>query len=230
MNENVLIIACPLCQRALELPRRAAGRTVLCPVCLGQFHSLSAVEWSEHQRAKRNAQISWHATDTSAELLVVEAEESSNRQWVTAPNWTEYCPLCETAVPPYLDCCPGCRAEFLPLEESEERPWETHGVERRDCQPHHGGKLMVMSIVSVALSPLTFCLCTVGVLFALVGITFGIITIVQARRDLRQMREGTMHCEGRGLTQCAFALAIVGIALNVVAMIPALLMLAAALR
>lgn len=228
MSDDPTIVACPQCRRALQRPREAFGRLVRCPVCLTSFASESAPLWASPRF--RSPKLSNDTADGAAvsEVVLTLANEDEPQYAVgrvDSPEWTEFCPLCESAVPPYLNACPKCRAEFLPLEEVTERPWETQGAERRDSEPHRGNLLLTLSIVSCVISSVACYLCFFGVVLNLVGIALGGAAVSVGLRDLRKIRQGTMHSGGRSMSKAATILGSIGVLLNVASIIAMLVML-----
>ncbi|MCX7700168.1 MAG: hypothetical protein N2039_04770 [Gemmataceae bacterium] len=228
MSRTATIVACPKCRRALSRPQDAIGRVVRCPVCLAAFNSDKAPNW-EPPPPRRSESSTRGSAGTvlaqSLEVLTASAAPSFAVGRAGSPEWTEFCPLCESAVPPYRNECPNCQAEFLPLEEVRDRPWEAAGAERRDSEPHRGGFLLTLSIVSCVIPSVSCFLCILGVALNLVGLALGGAAVSLGLRDLRKIRQGTMHGGGRSSVKAATVVGIIGVILNVVTMIPQFVML-----
>src|SRR5207253_1790321 len=119
--------------------------------------------------------------------------------------------------------CRHCGEELE--EEQDDRPWE-RGV-RRDCEPHRGGMLLTLGIVSIVCSAVSlpfFCCYGLGAVIAGVGLALGIPAWVMGHRDLAMMRQGVKDPAGRGLTQGGWICAIIGTCLNVMSVLASLAM------
>jgi hypothetical protein len=83
---------------------------------------------------------------------------------------------------------------------------DDHGFRRRrrDTEPHRGGVVLAMGIISL-----------VGiVVIPVVPIIFGIIGWVMGHSDLRKMRNNQMDNEGEGTTRAGWICSIIGTLLN----------------
>jgi hypothetical protein len=221
MNEAETIIACPTCHRALRLPAVAFGQVVRCPVCGQTFSPDKASLWTPRPGSVLPSEEEIDACRSAAEAALVPSEWfrydcGANR------DGTEHCPICEATVPPDRDECPKCHVEFLPRHETEERPWDGPGGQRRDRLPHRGGLLLTLASVSALVPLLALCTCFLVVLFGFIGIGLGVGTVYAARSDLRRMREGIMETTGRRATITAMVLGIIGVVLNALTMVPIL--------
>jgi hypothetical protein len=96
-------------------------------------------------------------------------------------------------------------------ECDEPRPWERPGAVRRDCEPHRGTGLALLSKVAVWCGCLSF-LCAVP---AILGIPVGFVTVQLANRDLARMAEGQLDPGGRDQTAAAFQRAEKGVVLSI---------------
>lgn len=229
MSRTVTIVACPKCRRALSRPQDVIGRIVRCPVCLTAFNSDKAPIWEPPKPRRSESSTRSSAGTAVAEILEVQTASDDEPTFAVgragSPEWTEFCPLCESAVPPYRNECPNCQAEFLPLEESRDRPWEAEGAERRDSEPHRGSFLLTLSIVSCVIPSVSCFMCILGVPLNLVGLALGGAAMSLGLRDLRKIRQGTMHSGGRSMVKAAVVVGIIGVVLNVVTMIPQVMVL-----
>jgi len=72
-------------------------------------------------------------------------------------------------------------------------------------QPHRGPAVLVLGILSLVIG--------------CIGWVFGIIAVVMANRDLREMNEGVMDPTGRGLTQAGRICAIISLALHAMGLV-----------
>lgn len=96
-----------------------------------------------------------------------------------------------------------------------DRPWEQPGVLRRDCEPHRGRLLLVLSGVSIPIGLLSLLL----VLPAFLGLIIGVAALVLARHDLVEMRAGVRDSSGEAETRHALGLAVAGNILNGIALV-----------
>jgi hypothetical protein len=86
-----------------------------------------------------------------------------------------------------------------PDAEADPRPWEQPGGFRRDCLPHRGRLLGVVSTAAAVCAVLG---CIVG-FTAPLAVVLGVGVWVVARRDLREMGAGRMDPAGREATEVA---------------------------
>ncbi len=75
-------------------------------------------------------------------------------------------------------------------------PWDEADAVRRDCEPHRGGLLHVLSVVAL----LTGAFSLLCVPLGFIGLPLGMLVWVWARRDLVEIRAGIMEPEGERLT------------------------------
>jgi uncharacterized membrane protein HdeD (DUF308 family) len=159
--------------------------------------------------------------------------------------------------------CPGCNRIFAAErssgresarddeEDSEEldgdqeetdRPSRRRRSVRNNQQPHRGGLLLTLGIVSLATGILAvpaefglglctlccplgaFAMIAAGVLMV-IGLGCGIPAVVMAPRDLRMMGEETRDPAGRGMTMGGLVCAIIGLILNVLSIIATVVLL-----
>src|SRR5262245_21281131 len=92
--------------------------------------------------------------------------------------------------------------------ENEDRPWETPGAVRRDCEPHRAHFIRLVGTISLTWGLLSICLGLTGV----VGILTGIAAWVMANSDLRKMSKGIMDPSGRIATTLGNECGLAGIA------------------
>ncbi|MFO0925600.1 MAG: MJ0042-type zinc finger domain-containing protein [Gemmataceae bacterium] len=83
---------------------------------------------------------------------------------------------------------------------------------RRDCEPHRGGFILAMGIISLA------------VLFACwplapLAVVPGLIAWVLGHADLRKIRDGVMDPDGEGSTQAGWVCGIIGTCLNLLVLL-----------
>lgn len=113
----------------------------------------------------------------------------------------EPCPRCGDDIRRGAVVCPYCG---LDLEVQGDGYTRQRPV-RRDAEPHRGGTVQVLGIVSLVLSVIW--------LFPL-GIPLGIAAWVMGRRDLKKMDEGTMDPNGRKKTRDGWLCGLIGTCLN----------------
>jgi hypothetical protein len=90
------------------------------------------------------------------------------------------------------------------------RPWERPGAVRRDCDPPRGRLLLVLGSVSVVLGYIALA----GGVTGLAGLPLGLAAWVLARGDLARMSDGLVDPDGRGPTEQARRLGLVGVILS----------------
>ena len=114
----------------------------------------------------------------------------------------EPCPRCGDDIRRGAVVCPFCG---LDLEEQGDGYTRRASV-RRDAEPHRGGTIQVLGILSL-MGGVFYCLFPIG-------LPLGIAAWVMARRDLRKMDEGVMDPNGRKKTRDGRVCGIVGTVLN----------------
>ncbi|HLW65600.1 MAG TPA: hypothetical protein VKS79_09800 [Gemmataceae bacterium] len=131
----------------------------------------------------------------------------------------DLCPKCKGLVPRAADRCPECGAELEPESESDYRPWEQTGQERRDSEPHRGTWLLWGGIITIPLSFVFMCPYA-GAVATTAGIGLSIFVLWAARKDMKKMDQQSMDRTGRGSTQAGMICAIIGLVFNVLGAIP----------
>ena len=76
-------------------------------------------------------------------------------------------------------------------EPDDPRPWEGAGL-RRDCSPHRGTALDLLSVAALLLGIAALCVGLPG----LIGLPLAAVAWRHARRDLAQMHAGLMDPSG----------------------------------
>jgi hypothetical protein len=109
------------------------------------------------------------------------------------------CPACGRRIHRDVRRCYHCGERL-----EADRPRRRREPERRDCEPHRGGLILTLGIISLV--TLTFC--------PLIGLIPGLIAWVLGQGDLRKIRARTMDPEGQGLTQGGWVCGIIGTALS----------------
>jgi hypothetical protein len=105
--------------------------------------------------------------------------------------------------------CPECRAELEPAD-TDAVPWEEEGNVRRDSDPHRGGLILTLGIISICIFPLSFMCSIFGIIFHVIGAGLGIAAWRMGAGDLKKMREGSIDPAGQGSTQAGMVCGIVG--------------------
>jgi hypothetical protein len=131
---------------------------------------------------------------------------------------------------------PLAAAELYPDDRPSGRgPRREHGYDdeerwqrgpRRDLLPHRGGMVLTLGIISVSLSPLSFC-GLFGFVFGVASLALGITGLVLGQTDLRQIDSHRMDPEGRGMTSAGWICAIIGTCISGLAMLIVLLIMVA---
>jgi hypothetical protein len=227
-------IACPGCSRALTLPDEHLNRPVQCPACKHSFHPAEAAPAAAVRAATPTPKLEAMAKNSAPTAPpLAPPTRSPARPPVPPPTLeprrtarrrkreeTDLCPKCKGLVPRTADKCPECGAELEPESESDYRPWEQTGQERRDSEPHRGTWLLWGGIITIPLSFVFFCPIA-GSVATGAGIGFGIFVLLAAMKDMRKMDQQSMDRSGRGSTQAGMICAIIGLVFNVLAAIPA---------
>jgi hypothetical protein len=210
-----VLVDCPACTRKLRVPDELLGARVKCPTCGGLFDA--ARDSARSSEVPKGLEVS----APSAPALPASDEPSP-----AAPPLE---PAGEQAIPPIpaaqikltLDeQGPPRRASDRPApplarrprgpdydEDDDDRPWEAsrYGVPR-DCEPHRGGLVLALGIISIVLGFTWF--------LSVVGLALGIVAWVMGHRDLRKIEARAMDPQGRGMTQGGWICGIIGTALS----------------
>jgi hypothetical protein len=206
-----LVVDCPSCTRKLRLPADLLGRMVRCASCGGTFEA-------------KESPAATPPPASAPELPLPDRPSGRSRSRHDDSNFddTEPCPRCGEEIPVVSARCEHCGER---LELVEDRPWE-RGV-RRDCEPHRGGLLLTLGVISIvcgALGIAMFCCAPLSGLFVVGGVACAIPAWVMGHRDLANMRTGAMDPRGRGTTQGGWICAIIGTVLNCIGLLVALAM------
>jgi hypothetical protein len=210
------ITECPSCERKVRIPDQLLGATVKCPTCGAQFRATTSAPGG----------VSSAAEDVSP-------RPSSRRPAEEPGGALRPCPQCAELIRPEAVRCRHCGADLDQPdlrndEEGDERPWERPGAPvRRDCEPHRGGLLLTLGILSIVsavpglgTTPCSCCfpLGIAGIVLGIIGVALGITSVVLGQMDLKRMHAGVMDPSGRGLTLGGMICGIVGGVLSVIAM------------
>jgi len=128
----------------------------------------------------------------------------------------EACPFCGEPIPRETFRCQYC-GEVLEDEE-DDRPWDRPGSAfRRDLEPHRGGLILTLGIISIVIGlPFSACCQGFGLVFAVAGIALGITAWVLGQRDLKKIDTQAMDPRGRATVQAGRICGIVGTSLSIV--------------
>jgi hypothetical protein len=131
------------------------------------------------------------------------------------------CPACGKLIDRDARRCPTCgervqegkrRSLRREAEEEEDEDRPRRRPHRRDAEPHRGGLILTFGIISAA----TLFVCWP---LAPVALGFGIAAWWMGQGDLRKIRAGAMDPDGEGTTQAGWICGIVGVCLNLIAVL-----------
>lgn len=176
-------IDCPSCGRRLKLPVELLGQDVRCPTCNQTFR----------------ASFGGEPTSDPVETLSPSASGSPAEARRNRPARLMHCPHCGAMVDREARHCRRCNA---PLDGEDEG--------RRDWEPHRGGAILTLGILSAIFGTLSLC-CGVP---AVAGLGFGIPAWAMAAHDMHKMRMGVMDRNGMANTQSGQSYAMVGVVLS----------------
>jgi hypothetical protein len=189
-----VILDCPNCPRKLRVPDELLGTRVQCPSCGTAFQAPAGPPPLPDQPPP----IPGSPTEASAGpppapeppvKLALEEERTTREPRAAVPIGK---------TPGEAPRRPESRDED-DEDYEDDRPWEHRRAVRRDCEPHRGGVVLALGIVSIVLAGLP-----------IVGIALGIAAWVMGQRDLRKIRARTMDPEGSGTTQAGWICGIIG--------------------
>jgi hypothetical protein len=179
-------IDCPFCGRRLKLPVELLGQDVRCPTCDKTFTaSLDGDPMPDAEEKSPPAPSG------------PPAEARRNRERIER---LKHCPDCGAVVDRDARLCRRCSA---PLDGADDD-------DRRDREPHRGGAILTLGILSALFGTLSLC-CGVP---AVAGLGFGIPAWVMATHDMHKMRRGVMDRNGMANTQSGQSYAMVGVVLS----------------
>jgi hypothetical protein len=182
------VIHCPSCERKLKVPETLLGKKVKCPSCGTQFTGAAPDEGpAEEQEEPTEVRVRVRAGSPPRRRQEEEEEEPQEQE----------------------------EAEEQEEQEEDERPRERRRRRRgrRDAEPHRGGLVLTLGIISVAMSGVALvgcCIFAPAGFLAVVGLALGIPAWVMGARDLRKMDRGVMDREGRGPTRGGYICGIIG--------------------
>jgi predicted Zn finger-like uncharacterized protein len=162
-----------------------------------------------------------------------EEEKKPRRRWDDREEEEERrksCPVCRRRVSLEATRCPSCGERLgggaarrdEPLlrsyrrddDEDDEDDYGRRRPARRDCEPHRGGVVLTLGIISVALLALFFCF-----IFPPIGLGCGIAAWWLGQVDMRKFRNGTMDPDGEGTTKAGWICGIIGTLLNAIVLL-----------
>jgi predicted Zn finger-like uncharacterized protein len=126
------------------------------------------------------------------------------------------CPSCRKMIHRESTRCYSCGERLASRrsrdeDEDEDAPRRPRRA-RRDAEPHRGGLILTFGIISAA----TLFVCWPLAPFAL---GFGVAAWWMGQGDLRKIREGTMDPDGEGTTQAGRICGVIGVFLNLIAVL-----------
>ncbi len=227
------LIDCPSCRRQLRVPKEFLGKSVRCPSCGETFRSPEPAAVAAPGSAVTTPAPS---SEGAAPLLTVpiklELDDEPPAPRPAAPAPAEEAPPRRRREPEpddeddrparrrrrrrEFEPCPRCREDIrrgtvvcpycgLDLEEQGDGYTRRPPV-RLDAEPHRGGLIQVLGILSLVLSLVYF-------LF-FISLPLGIAAWVMGRGDLRKMEDGVMDPNGRRKTKDGWLCGIIGTILS----------------
>jgi hypothetical protein len=208
-------IQCPACKRKLNVPDTLLGKRVKCPSCGEGFQASQTP--SEAENAKK------------AKLPLTEGIAPAPKRSASPPpsKKVEEEPEAETEYENEEEEEPKPRArqrrsrddddedgdERRPArrarrEDDEDDDDYERPRRRRRRQPHRGGLVLTLAIVSMVVS-----CCALG------GLIMGAIALNMANKDLSDMAAGRMDDSGYGITMAGKICAIIGLVLALISFI-----------
>jgi predicted Zn finger-like uncharacterized protein len=196
------LIHCPSCERQLRVPDELLGAKVKCPTCQSTFDATS----DSAPGIPPSKPVPW-----PTERVSPEAPHGPEPNQDGAPSrpredaWRP-CPHCGEEIRKEAAHCRFCGED---IHDEDERPWErgdARDTVRRDCEPHRGGMILTLGIISMVLSGTA--------VLTVVGLPMAIAAWVMGHRDLIKIRDRAMDPQGKGITQAGWICGMVGTALN----------------
>ena len=124
--------------------------------------------------------------------------------------------------------------EGQPKAEGDPPPWEQPGQYRRDCTPHRGPLLIALSSVSFSLARVSLLVCPMAsrghfafslAICGFIALPLGLVAWRLAVRDLALMDAKRMDPAGEEATVRAQQLALAGVMVGLVGLLPVALLL-----
>lgn len=187
-------VACPNCAVTLNIPENFLGKKVRCASCSTVFEAKS------DEPAP--------AADSPTEIV------SERPADLPAPPPT----------PPSLSFPPEDAPPRRDDREPREDRWgdddggrrRRRSERRRDLEPHRGGMLLTMGIISIILGVIGlsgWCCCIMDV-FPAAGVALGLTAWLMGQGDLKKIDSGDMDPDGRANVNTGYVCGIVGTALS----------------
>src|SRR5579885_597413 len=223
------LVNCPACERKLRVPDNLLGKKVKCPGCLKPFTAGEApadelpAEEPPAEEGPGGGGSPWSGLDK-----VSERPSRAGRR--AAPQ--------EEEAPPEEEERPSRRRRDEEDEgQEEERPSrrrrdeEDEGDEedrprrrrrlRGGLQPHRGGLILALGIVSITCGvlALTSVCCSLALVFPLAGLPTGTIAWILGHKDLALIRAREMDPTGEGTTKGGWICGLIGTIVNALALI-----------
>ncbi len=196
------IVACPACQKKLQVPESFFGQTVQCPECKSMFVA---------QPPPGMAPVSSVPPPTPSPAAAYPPPPPPPTNAAPPPSPPMPAP---SSKPPEWDKPTSGRQRDWGDEEEQEKPKSRKRKSRYDDEededaddrprrrryrepvmPHRGGAVLVLGII--------------GFLFCLPGIILGPLAWSMGSSDLEAMRSGRMDPDGEGITQAGRILGII---------------------
>jgi predicted Zn finger-like uncharacterized protein len=230
-----IIVSCPSCSGQLRVADDLIGRKVRCPACNTTFDatdSSRAPAPSPRQPVTDNGDA-WKFLDLELKddpppprpplaprpLLELEEEIPTAPHDPSPPRRAEARPRLNDDHDDLFACkvcgrmnhnnarrCSHCGERFDGDDEDVPRRRRPRRDDRRETEPHRGGFVLAMGIVSLAMIVACWPL----------SIIPGLIAWICGRADLRKMRDDTMDPEGESSTQAGWICGIIGTCLSAV--------------
>jgi hypothetical protein len=195
-------VTCPTCGSKVLTADSLLGRHVRCVGCGDRF--LASPDSPVAEAVAAPAAL---APPRAAPRYDADDEDDDDGEW-------PFCPGCGRRVSWREPDCPHCGEEF---EDEEPRPAPPLFVDvalptRRDGEPHRGGLLLTLAVLSAIAGALSGCVFGFS---ALVSIPLGAAVWALASRDLRRMADGSVDPRGIAQTRHARSAAIAGVLFGV---------------
>jgi hypothetical protein len=194
---------CPTCQAQLTLSDAAAGRRGKCPHCKGEIvvptaSSAAAPPAPPPLPAAAPAaapalEISGITTPASAPVMAAPAAPVMAAPALAPPP----------VAPPFQ---PGGWGDVDPVAHR-------HNFRPGRGQPHRGVMVMVLGIIGIVVSLLSyfvFCCPFLGLPAGLLGLGLSLGGAIMGGADLKKINAGIMDMDGKGMTLAGFICGIVG--------------------
>jgi hypothetical protein len=210
------VIDCPSCGRKLRRPASVVGQVVQCPTCAATFMAVASAEELPPVLAVPVDIAPTLADEPSGGdvPLQLSLDEATPRAVAGLPppppplvavpveplphgRATSPCPDCGTLLPHDAGHCVHCGRELDDPDRAG--PSFARYLPRRDLEPHRGGLVLTLGVLSVVLLPIYP-----------VSFLLGILAWIKGRKDLRKMQANVMDPTGMANTRGGYICGIVG--------------------